>query len=283
MVIIRVKGGMGNQLFQYALYRKYQIMGKKAAVDLQYYKSAKEERAFREYELPLIGLQPEQAQKEDIVKLAGKESILNKAVRRMGLRKSYIREPDLSYHSEILHKENVYLNGYWQCDKYFKDIRQVLLDEIQYPLDRKQINDQLYKRICTTQSVCVTIRRGDYVSESRFRDRYYVCDASYFEKGMKKVQNILGDVTFFAFSDDIEWVKENVEFPGPVFFERGDDPIYEKMRLMSSCKHFIISNSSFSWWVQYLSTYSDKCVFAPRNWYADGTKTDIYQDNWIYV
>lgn len=282
MIIIRIKAGIGNQLFQYALYKKFELMGKDVAVDLHYYDMPKEKRSFRDYELPLLGLHPRVAVENDIVRLAGTETIMNKIVRRMGLRSSYIREKDLRFQEDILKKENVYLNGYWQSDRYFADIRETLLEEIQYPEDKKAINADLYKEICSSQSVCVTIRRGDYVVNPRYKKKYFSCNEAYFEKGMARIKDQVKDAVFFAFSDDIEWVKENVNFPGKVFFERGDDPVYEKMRLMSACKHFIISNSSFSWWVQYLSANPDKIVYAPRQWYPDGTRTDIYQKNWSY-
>lgn len=280
MVIIRVKSGMGNQLFQYALYKKFETLGKEVYIDLGYYEG---KRLNGHYALDTLGLFPKVADKAMVESLAGKENLWGKVIRRAGLKQTYIRDYTLLYRPDILDMDNVYLNGYWQSEKYFEDIRDILLSEITFPTDKAGRNEELYQKIRNTESVCVTIRRGDYLTNSKHKKDYYVCDENYFDEGMRKIKEDVGSPTFFAFSDDIEWVKDNIRFPGEVFYERGDDPIYEKMRLMSACRHFLISNSSFSWWVQYLSKNPDKIVYAPRQWYADGRQADIYQDNWKYV
>ena len=102
------------------------------------------------------------------------------------------------------------------------------------------------------------------------------------------MQKKLKDPTFFVFSDDIDWVKKNMKFPKSTYFETGDDPVWEKIRLMYSCKHFIISNSTFSWWAQYLSRNKKKIVIAPSRWGNQTYKCkneliDIYQEDWILV
>ena len=86
-----------------------------------------------------------------------------------------------------------------------------------------------------------------------------------------------------CFSDDIEWVKNNLDFKCETYYENGNDPVWEKLRLMSCCKHFVISNSSFSWWAQYLSCNKNKIVYAPTKWYVDNRKVDIFQDSWKYI
>ena len=279
MIIVRVQGRLGNQLFQYALYKKLEKCGYEVYLDLTYFM----ENPQIEYELPQLGLEVNIASKEAVEKLAGKKNLLNRVVRRAGLRHSYVREKDNRFHGYILKRDNVYLSGYWQCDRYFDDIREQIVTSIHYPMDRSDDNKELYQKICSSESVCVTIRRGDYVTNEKNKKKYYICDREYFEKGMKKIIREISNPIFFAFSDDIEWVKENVAFPGEVYYESGNDPTYEKLRLMSACKHFLISNSSFSWWAQYLSQNRDKIVYAPTHWYADGCEADIYQKEWRYV
>mgnify|MGYP000588678014 FL=1 len=114
---------------------------------------------------------------------------------------------------------------------------------------------------------------------------FYICDENYFKEALKKIKELVPNCTFFGFSDDVEWVRENLEFPGEVFFESGKDPVWEKVRLMSACKHFVLSNSSFSWWVQYLSDSEQKKVIAPDIWYKTGKHrhADVYQDNWELI
>lgn len=280
MIIIKVKGRMGNQLFQYALYRKFEVMGKEVYIDNSVYF---QENCPWQYELDMMGFTPRVADKKDIKRLAGGENVWNKAWRRLGLKSTYYCQTDSAYHKEILERDNIYLNGYWQSEQYFGDIRTQLLAGIKYSIERIEKNKEFYDNIENTESVCVTIRRGDYLSNPEVKKKYFVCDKVYFESGMEKISRLVKEPVFFAFSDDIDWVRENVTFPGKVYFESGNDPVCEKLRLMSACKHFVISNSSFSWWAQYLSVNEKKIVYAPRQWYADGRKTDIYQENWNYV
>ena len=181
-----------------------------------------------------------------------------------------------------LKQKNHYLIGYWQCNKYFNDIRNTLLDELipKYPLLPE--NKNFYDLIKSTESVCVSIRRGDYLSET-YRKKFFVCDKEFFIEGVQKIRQDIPNAVLFIFSDEIDWVRENIDFGGIVYFESGKDPVWEKLRIMSLCKHFIISNSTFSWWAQYLSTNKNKIVYAPSSWFADGTKADIYEDNWRYI
>ena len=114
---------------------------------------------------------------------------------------------------------------------------------------------------------------------------FYICDNTYFRNALAYIKKCLPDCTFFGFSDDIDWVKNNMEFPGEVYYESGVDPVWEKLRLMSACKHFVLSNSSFSWWAQYLSNEKKKIVVAPDIWYKTGknAKADLYQDDWKLI
>ena len=145
-------------------------------------------------------------------------------------------------------------------------------------------NEELYNKIKNTNSVCVTIRRGDFMNEKN-KGTFYICDNTYFGNALAYIKKCLPDCTFFGFSDDIDWVKNNMEFPGEVYYESGVDPVWEKLRLMSACKHFVLSNSSFSWWAQYLSNEKKKIVVAPDIWYKTGkhAKADLYQDDWKLI
>lgn len=180
--------------------------------------------------------------------------------------------------------QRIVLNGYWQCDKYFSDITSVLREEIQPKKDLLKSNFELYNIIQNTNSVCVTIRRGDFINRKN-KDIFYICNEKYFSDALYEMKKMVPNCTFFGFSDDIKWVKKNIKFPGEVYFESGNDPAWEKLRLMSTCKHFILSNSSFSWWAQYLSLESDKIVIAPDIWYRTGRNrhADIYQNGWKLI
>lgn len=174
------------------------------------------------------------------------------------------------------------LIGYFESPQFFSDIDDIIQKEFVPIHNRIPDNAYLYELINSTESVCVSIRRGDFLSE-RERNSVYICDEKYFSDAVEKIREILLDPVFFIFSDDIAWVKENMSFPQKVYYESGNDPVWEKLRLMSCCKHFIISNSTFSWWAQHLSQYPQKKVIAPQMWRKDGRKVDIYEENWIKI
>ena len=129
----------------------------------------------------------------------------------------------------------------------------------------------------------MTIRRGDYISDPKYKKIYFVCDNDYFIEGVNRIKAEIPEAKVFVFSDDVDWVKKNIDFNCKTYYESGKDDVWEKLRLMSACKHFVISNSTFSWWAQHLSKNPDKMIYAPSKWYPDGRPCDIYEDNWRYI
>lgn len=178
--------------------------------------------------------------------------------------------------------KNKVMIGYFESSQYFDHIRPQILEEFTPKYEKKKENIDLYNKIENTESVCVTIRRGDYLTEQN-KGNHYICTPEYFETAIKKIQDKVKNPKFFVFSDDVEWVKNNMNFPEGTEYERGNDPIWEKLRLMYSCKHFILSNSTFSWWAQYLSRNEKKVVVAPSKWRRIGYSDAIYQENWNLI
>ena len=140
----------------------------------------------------------------------------------------------------------------------------------------------MYKYIENNESVCISIRRGDFLANEHKKD-CFICDNNYFYKAISEIKKRLANPKFIVFSDDVEWCKNNMNFPSDTRFEDGNDPLWEKMRLMYSCKNFIISNSTFSWWAQYLSRNDNKIVIAPKKWRNNNYVSDIYEKNWILI
>lgn len=155
--------------------------------------------------------------------------------------------------------------------KYFDDIRDIILQELTPVHDVLPHNISLLNDICSSGSVCVSIRRGDFLSP-KYKKSFNVCSEEYFVKAMNALHDEIPECKFFIFSDDVDDVKRNFHFPFDVTYERGGDPVWEKLRLMYSCKHFIISNSTFSWWAQYLGRNENKIVYAPDPWHWYGEK-----------
>ncbi len=168
--------------------------------------------------------------------------------------------------TDILSHKDLFLSGYFQETDYLKEIRPLLLDELTPVADVLPHNKELMRSIVSSNAVCVSIRRGDYLSPSN-KDAFYVCDKSYFDKAIQKMKTLIDNPTFVFFSNDIDWVRRNIHVDAPCLYERGDDPEWETIRLMYNCKHFIISNSTFSWWAQFLCRNEEKIVVSPDRWY----------------
>lgn len=179
-------------------------------------------------------------------------------------------------------EKTIYCRGRFEAHDYFDSLREQLLDDftpIHAPLAH---NKNLYKQILNTESVCITIRRGDFLDKGN--EAFNVCTPDYFYQAMKNIKEEIPECKFFVFSDAIEEIKQIMNFPYEVEYEWGNDPVWEKLRLMYSCRHFIISNSTFSWWAQYLSRNDNKIVYAPQKWrLGDEDCSGMYLDYMRFV
>lgn len=175
------------------------------------------------------------------------------------------------------------ISGHFESSSFFDPIKHEIIKEFtprEKPLEK---NSRLYKEILNTESVCVSIRRGDFVAVPEYKKEHDVCTFEYYNNAINYMKDKLENPKFFIFSDEIDWIKENYKFDCEVEYESGDDPVWEKLRLMYSCKHFIISNSTFSWWSQYLSRNENKIVIAPSRWSNSNRKTDLINDATILL
>lgn len=186
------------------------------------------------------------------------------------------------YEFSISKTKNKVIRGFFESPKYFKEIKNELRKEFTPRYEVLKENKTVYENILKSESVCVSIKRM-CIEDPALKDVYdYSMD--YFYNAVKYIKSRIENIKLFIFSDDIRWCKENLKFEEEMIFEREDNPIWEKMRLMSSCKYFVIHNSTFSWWAQYLSTYSEKIVVAPSKWLQRNDQPiDIYEDDWIYM
>lgn len=170
--------------------------------------------------------------------------------------------------------KNCFVKGRFEDIRYFDEIRNQLIIDIQPIYDRRPENKELYDVIEKKNSICVSVRRGDYISNVNNAKRLNVCNKGYWNNAIKYMDEHVENPVYVVFSDDIEWCKVHMEcLRGKnCYYETGNDPIWEKLRLMYLCKHFIISNSTFSWWAQYLSRNVDKIVVSPDRWFLNRTR-----------
>lgn len=180
-------------------------------------------------------------------------------------------------------QKGVLVKGNFENPLFFHDIRDVLKKEFTPVQPPRKENADLYKVITENNSICISIRKGDHISVPKTKKCFHTYEDSYFLKAMDIIAQKVQNPIFIVFSDDVAWVKQNIVFKYPVFFESGTDPIWEKLRLMYSCKHFVLSNSTFSWWVQYLSDSESKIVISPKKWINDRYVSELNDKSWILL
>lgn len=185
------------------------------------------------------------------------------------------------YEYQYPKKKKYVISGYFESPKYFESINDQIKCELTPRKPLLEQNKELFDVICNRESVCITIKRMDVDSE--LVSDVYAYDINYFYNAVKYIEERVIEPVFIIFSDNVEWCKENFHIDGDVYYETAGNPIWEKIRLMSSCKHFIIHNSTFSWWVQHLSKNENKIVVAPTKWMNSELPIDLYESNWVYL
>ena len=284
MIIIKLKGGLGNQLFQYALGRSIAItQHKEVKFDLSWFDNFKR----RKYSLCHFNTRVNIANKKEIISL-------KKWERRDGykylplnlLRKksaSHVKETGCCFKEEILKvPNNTYLDGNWQHEMYFKAIENQIRKEITLKKKAGSIFNNLVQVINKSNSISLHVRRGDYTTE-KVQRILQLCTLDYYHRAISSMEDKVSQPTFFVFSDDIKWCKDNIKLKSSAIFVSGKGlEDYEELILMSKCRHNIIANSTFSWWGAWLNDNPNKIIIAPRKWFstADMEQCDIIPHTW---
>jgi hypothetical protein len=279
MIAVVLKDGLGNQLFQYAAARSLAARKKtKLKLDISSYKVNK----IRTYSLHHFAIQ------EDFITDNEKLALRARNVVSRGMKKLGMSAPTHRFHEKDFHydptffdlPDNLYIEGYWQSEKYFLPIETIIRKEFVVKSEPDQTNKALLEQIKTGNSVSLHVRRGDYVTDSNVNSIHGVCSLSYYQQAVEYMTQRVNDPRFFIFSDDIDWVKQNLRIDNsPVsYMTHNGYKDYEDLRLMYSCKYNIVANSSFSWWGAWLNNYKDKIVIAPVNWFKSQYRnTGYYQ------
>lgn len=270
MIIIQVAGGLGNQLQQYALYRKFVRMGKEARLDLSWFDEVKEidgeaKVTSRNLELACFDrLVYETCTREEKERLTGSDGLSGKLRRKLLPSTIHWFHESKMYHPEILSFEDMYLSGYFACEKYYSDILYDLREKIQFPPSDNPLNPELAQEMRECASVSVHVRRGDYLNEENRAMFGNICTDAYYRKAMELIKEEVPDAHFYIFSDDISYVKQKYQGEGftVVDINHGKDSVYD-MWLMSNCKHNICANSTFSFWGARLNGNEGKIMIRP--------------------
>ena len=278
MITVKLLGGLGNQMFQYALGRQLSIKNNDSLMlDLtDLLKRDGINYTPREYELDVFNID-----------CAGK--ILPGEFKSFKERFTFkyltkkVNENGHRFSPKVLAlKGNLDLNGFWQNEKYFKSIEDVIRRDFTLKAGVLPVGDPAIKKISAANSVSVHFRLGDYLSNPNARNFHGVLDVDYYKAAIVKINELVGSPYFFIFSDNVDWVKENFVFEqGHTFISQEGNAAVD-MQLMSACKHHIIANSSFSWWGAWLDPKPDKIVIAPKQWFTT-TPTEIVPETWIQI
>ena len=278
MIIIKIKGGLGNQLFQYAVGRALALHHRlPLKLDLTIFKTYKLHR----YLLDQFAIQADIATEDEIIKLKGRNNVLFSALRKAGLvkRKSYLKEKRSSYFdASVFKNDDVYLDGYWQNELYFSDIREELLRDLTSISSMSDLGVVYMEGIKKSNSVSLHVRRGNYLNLKNFN----VLDIDYYMKAVEYIRKNVEKPTFYIFSDDLKWCKNSLGFLDNCIFVDSTKTEIDDLKLMSFCKHNIIANSSFSWWGAWLNKNPKKTVIAPKGWLLnDPDSSNVILSDWV--
>lgn len=293
MIGVRLMGGLGNQMFQYAIARKLANDHHTTAwLDLQFYEDQSAVDTPRQYELDCFALTPHflKPEKRPIEPqpnyLGPRGSILQLAHRLQGKAWHIYSESHYNFDPKVLEApDKTYLIGYWQTEKYFADIRSALLKDFGFRSPPTGENMKLLERIRSCEAVSIHVRRGDYVTNKNASTFHGTKDQAYYDNALSIITSKINNPVLFVFSDDPEWCQTNLKFSYETMYVSGNTKGFEDMRLMSQCKHNIIANSSFSWWAAWLNENERKIVVAPNEWFKDSKvdTSDVIPDSWQSV
>lgn len=294
MIIVKLIGGLGNQMFQYATGRHLSHLHKTdLLIDTSFLdKDTNGAYTKRNLELDVFNLDLKFASKKDIQHFnLEKSTKISRTLQRNfpSLYKYvYAAETGNSFRKGFLNfPRNTYLDGFWQSELYFKNIRQILLNEFQPKALLNHDNEIWLDKISNCQSVSLHIRRGDYVNLKTANNFHGVISLEYYLNAVKFITQHESNIELFVFSDDLDWCRDNLKFENKTHFVDVNEKrnAYLDMFLMRNCKHNIIANSSFSWWGAWLNQNANKIVVAPSHWFADQNikSPDIIPSTWTQM
>lgn len=209
--------------------------------------------------------------------------------RKMQRNGIYYDDDYFKLYSYPKHTCNIFIRGYFENYKNFYGnsvLTEHLYSELVANLKINEDNKEMLQQIKNTNSICVSLRSWKEIGDnSKVYNSRMICGKDYYFNAIDIMKKRFPDSTFFIFSDDLDWAKDILKkYEDCSFvFEKSNNSISDKILLMSSCKHFIIANSSFSWWAQYLSRNPNKTVISPDHWYNDSDDTRIINPEWIVL
>ena len=306
MIIIKIQGRLGNQMFQYAFAKK--LMKKyynNEEIMINYSKSKFSNKCdFAEddnHTEKVFNFKKLRITKKLEINFIQKIIFYSYLIFKLIIKKIYSKKSLDSVFQKFLNYFGIYflqdssvcefykskfknkiVYGYFTSEIFFKDIENDIKRDFEININMEKNNQNFLNKIINSNSVCISIRRGDYLNKdiSKF---YHICDLNYYYSAINMINELVENPTYVVFSDEIDWVKENMNFPEGTLYESGNLNCFETLKLMINCKYYIISNSTFHWWAQYLSKNKNKIVIAPSIWNSKDSCKEIYQRDWKLI
>ena len=290
MIISSIIGGLGNQMFQYATGRALALERELPfRMDVAGFSGYVLHQGFelqRVFEIPA-----EIATAEEVHRILGWQ-FSQSLQRLMALswmevfrRRGFIVEPHFHYWPGIKNVPcDCFFRGYWQSEKYFHEAVSVIREDFSFKNSFTGKNAELAEHIGSVNAVSLHVRRGDYVKNPATTALHGLCPLEYYQAAIRYLADRVEHPYFFIFSDDIPWVRKHLQmnFPCEYVDHNCGMESYNDMHLMSLCKHYIIANSSFSWWGAWLNPHTDKIVIWPQRWFAKDKNTkDLFPLEWV--
>ncbi len=285
MILMKIHGGLGNQMFQYALGRSLSLTHNiPLKVDTSYLQASNQ--SGRKLQLDNFNVTLTEATSQEIQSYISPIQKILDRIRPESVKKKIVEHSN-TFDPSILKRCDGYFDGYWNCEKYFLSHADNLRKEFtlknslgsQSAVFAEQIRSE-------TNAISLHIRRGDYVSIQKIANTLGALPLSYYESAIHILLEKNPNAHFFIFSDDIGWAKENLPHNIQTTFVSGPGVLdHEELILMNLCKHNIIANSTFGWWGAWLNTNPEKMVFAPKKWHAKEAlnNSDILPSSWIQI
>lgn len=302
MIIVKLKGGLGNQMFQWALGRalahKHNTEFK---IDVYFLLDQTRRKNFtlRDYDLDIFLLDPEFATKSDIAKFPypkfGKYGLFIERFKQKIFRRfnpdgyNFIIQTKFDYDEQIAEAPpNSYIEGYFQTELYFKPIEHIIREDFRFRHELADGAAEMGSRIADTQSVAVHIRRGDYLTNPKANKTHGLLTRDYYDNAFKIIESKIPEPHYYIFSDDNQWCRSNFNLSDNMTLIEDDikgKQFQFSLKLMSMCKHAIIANSSFSWWGAWLNPSTDRIVIGPKNWFAASSlnSKDVMPHWWLKI
>jgi hypothetical protein len=290
MILVELNGGIGNQMFQYAAAKSLALHHRttlKLDISPGTDKSMPQELKPRQFDLHYFNLPDKVADTTNIDSFISRSALekIKEKTKPNHKRKIY-REPFFHFDSNFFDTEtDVYLKGLWQSEKYFTSYKKEIKNIFQFTSETIKAFQEVSFRLKQQNSVSIHIRRGDYLAKVSL-EVLGLIPLEHYQNAIELINSKIPGSSFYFFSDDIQWVKENFQIPNATFVS-GDiskDHV-EDLYLMSQCRHNIIANSSFSWWSAWLNDNPEKIVIAPKKWFNKGPKDtqDLLPEKWIKI